>query len=283
MTSTRSLREIPRAPGVYFLYDARGRLLYIGKALRLRDRLRSYRRVNPKTAPENVAALVPRIREVRWQTFRTEREAIRRETELLRSIRPPFNIAGTWDADYLFVVLGVEDLSSSEVRLSFHLTDEPEADEHERIFGCYQHRRKVKFGYIALLRLLYACRHASKRFYSYPARISRESPPWQYETKFPREWVKELESFLDGRSMELLRMISERLLENDTLPRFLYTSLQEDLKIARTFYEHGPRGSRKLKLRHKLEIPVLSHAVMDDLTRREIDTGTFAGQVSWRE
>ncbi|HUP56567.1 MAG TPA: nucleotide excision repair endonuclease [Bdellovibrionota bacterium] len=281
MTSLRSLTEIPRVPGVYFLYDGRGRLLYIGKALRLRDRLRSYRRVNPATAPENVAALVPRIRQVKWQTFKTEREAFRREAELLRAIRPPFNIAGTWDADYLFIVMGAEAAGEKDVKLSLHLTDEPEADERERIFGCYRHRRKVKLGYIALLRLLYACRHVGRRFYSYPARISRESPPWQYSTVFPREWVGALSSFLDGRSMELLRLIIAQLLENDSVPRFLYPSLQDDLRIARAFYDLGPRGSRRLKLRHKLDVPVLSHAVMDDLTRREIDAGEFAGQVSW--
>ncbi len=243
--------------------------------------MRSYRRVDPATAPENVAALAPRIRLVRWQTMRSEREALRRESELLRSIRPPFNIAGTWDADYLFIVMGTKALSGEDVKLSFHLTDEPEADESERIFGCYKHRRRVRLGYTALLRLLYAARHSAKRFYSYPAKISRDSPPWLYSTPFPKIWVEPLASFLDGRSVELLRLITELLLENETVPHFLYPSIQEDLRIAREFYDHGPRGSRRLKLRHKVDIPVLSHAVMDDLTRRELDRGEFCGSCSW--
>src|SRR3954452_25360266 len=99
------LKRVPRVPGVYFFYDGRGRLLYIGKAKRLRDRLRSYRRVDPRTAPENVAALAPRIREVRWQLCSSERAALRRESELLHAIRPPFNLAGVEPGHYLFIVL----------------------------------------------------------------------------------------------------------------------------------------------------------------------------------
>jgi excinuclease UvrABC nuclease subunit len=274
------LRFVPRVPGVYFLYDSRGRLLYIGKAKRLRDRLRSYRRVDPRTAPENVAQLAPRIREVRWQVCASERAALRRESELLHAIRPPFNLAGVERGHYLFIVLGVSG-PGPEVKLGFELTDEPEVTEDERIFGCYQHWRKVKLGYTALLRLIYACRLGGRRFYSYPARISRDSPPWTYSTPFPAEWVDALFRFLDGRNVELLRLMTSRLLSNEAVPPFLYPAIQEDLRVARTFYDLGPRGSRRLKLKHAVDLPVLSHAMMDELTGRGIESESFAGRAEW--
>jgi hypothetical protein len=283
------IRAIPRVPGVYFFYDSRGRLLYIGKAKRLRDRLRSYRRVDPRTAPENVAALAPRIREVRWQVCTSERAALRRESELLHAIRPPFNLAGVERGHYLFIVMGVTQLSTKrcpapfggDVKLDFELTDEPEVNEEERVFGCYQHWRQVKLGYTALFRLIYACRLDGRRFYSYPARISRDSPPWLYSTPFPREWVDELSRFLDGKSVELLRLMTSHLLESEGVPPFLYPAIQEDLRIVRQFYDLGPRGSRKLKLKHSVDLPVLSHAMMDELTSRGIEREAFAGRAVW--
>jgi hypothetical protein len=88
-------------------------------------------------------------------------------------------------------------------------------------------------------------------------------------------------SFLDGRSSELLRAMSEHLLESEAVPPFLYPAIQEDLRIVRQFYDLGPRGSRKLKLKHDVEVPVLSHAMMDELTSRGIEREKFAGQVLW--
>jgi hypothetical protein len=278
---------IPRAPGVYFFFDQRGRILYIGKAKSLRERVRTYQRVSADTAP-NIAALAPKIREVRWQLCASERLALRWESDLLRAIRPPFNIAGTDVGNYLFIELGSAGRGAArEARLSFHLTDEPGEEPGLRAFGCFRNRRGTKQGYTALLRLIHVCRFgagaadASPRFFAYPARITRDSPPWRYSTPFPGGWVEKLEAFLDGRSLSLLRTMAESLLENEAVPKFLYPSIQDDFETVRTFYEQGPRASRRLKRKHAVDVPVLSQALMDDLITREVSHTGYSGAMPW--
>ncbi|HSI62334.1 MAG TPA: nucleotide excision repair endonuclease, partial [Candidatus Saccharimonadia bacterium] len=90
--------NLPRCPGVYFFYDATGRLLYIGQSLNLRARVTSYRHVSPERHPRRTLRLVHRIARIDWQTCDTPEAAIELERTLLLQHRPPFNRAGTWRA-----------------------------------------------------------------------------------------------------------------------------------------------------------------------------------------
>jgi excinuclease ABC subunit C len=84
-------RSLPQAPGVYFWKDARGHILYIGKAVNLRARVTSYfshARVDSRTRQ-----LLSRARAISHELTSTELEALLRESALIKREQPPFNRA----------------------------------------------------------------------------------------------------------------------------------------------------------------------------------------------
>jgi predicted GIY-YIG superfamily endonuclease len=96
-------RQAPAAPGVYLMRDAADAVLYIGKAKNLRKRLASYRVANPQRMPRRHLRLVRAIARIEFQLCADESSALAREAELLRSLRPRFNRAGTWPGPLRFL------------------------------------------------------------------------------------------------------------------------------------------------------------------------------------
>lgn len=93
---TEFFLKLPRQPGVYFFYDEKDLLLYIGQSSDLRARLGSYRHVTPDRHPRRTLRLVARVRRIEWEACATAAEAVGRERVLLLERRPPFNRAGVW-------------------------------------------------------------------------------------------------------------------------------------------------------------------------------------------
>src|SRR5688500_8184714 len=85
------LKDLPAEPGVYFHKDARGQIIYVGKAAILRNRVRQYfqksRYRDPKTD-----ALVAEITDTDWMIVGSELEALFLEAEMVRRYMPRYNI-----------------------------------------------------------------------------------------------------------------------------------------------------------------------------------------------
>lgn len=90
-TVTQKLAVLPKSPGVYFHKDAKGEIIYVGKAARLNSRVRQYfqksRARDPKTE-----ALVAEIADIDWMTVDSELEALFLEAEMIRRYMPRYNI-----------------------------------------------------------------------------------------------------------------------------------------------------------------------------------------------
>ncbi len=105
-TIRRRLRAVPDTPGVYLLRDASAQVIYVGKALRLRDRLRSY--FTPGYAQTaRVADLMRKVTEFEFVKTANEVEALVLECNLIKHYRPRFNIRLKDDKNYLYLKLPV--------------------------------------------------------------------------------------------------------------------------------------------------------------------------------
>jgi excinuclease ABC subunit C len=103
----KRLRAVPEAPGVYLLRDKSEQVIYIGKALRLRDRLRSYFVGVDSTG--RTTDLVKRIHDFEFITAANEVEALVLENNLIKHYRPRFNIRLKDDKNYLYLKIPVND------------------------------------------------------------------------------------------------------------------------------------------------------------------------------
>jgi len=96
--------DYPDEPGVYLMKDARGRILYVGKALSLRRRLASYFRPAETLAPKT-RALMARVAAIDTLLTTTEKEALLLENSLIKKHRPRYNIVLRDDKQYLLFKL----------------------------------------------------------------------------------------------------------------------------------------------------------------------------------
>lgn len=94
----------PRRPGVYLMKDASDNVLYVGKARDLKQRLNNYRVANPDRMPRRHLRMVREVARIEFQFCPNESTALKRESKLLRSLKPRFNRAGVWPGKPRFIV-----------------------------------------------------------------------------------------------------------------------------------------------------------------------------------
>lgn len=94
----------PVAPGVYLFKDAKGRIIYVGKAKNIRKRLASYFRP-PAQLPLKTRAMVARAAKVDTLCTTTEKEALLLESSLIKKHRPRYNICLRDDKQYVLFKL----------------------------------------------------------------------------------------------------------------------------------------------------------------------------------
>lgn len=102
------LTHLPDQPGVYLFKDQSGDVLYIGKAARLADRVRSYFLKGTDHTPKT-ALLVSQIADLETMVTRSELEALILESNLVKRHRPRFNVVLRDDKQYPYLRLPVKD------------------------------------------------------------------------------------------------------------------------------------------------------------------------------
>ncbi|MCI0539591.1 MAG: nucleotide excision repair endonuclease [Verrucomicrobiales bacterium] len=96
-------RQLPEKPGVYLMHGAADLVLYVGKAKSLRHRLGNYRVANPERMNRRTLRLLRLVERIAWEECSDELAAIRREAELLLTLKPRFNRAGVWQGPKRFL------------------------------------------------------------------------------------------------------------------------------------------------------------------------------------
>ena len=94
------LKTVPNKPGCYLMRDARGVIIYIGKAKNLRHRVLGYFRPGARHAPK-VRSMVNTVADLEFMTVRNEAEALLTEASLIKKYKPHFNILMRDDKRYL--------------------------------------------------------------------------------------------------------------------------------------------------------------------------------------
>ncbi|SEH87654.1 excinuclease ABC subunit UvrC [Stutzerimonas xanthomarina] len=207
--SSAFLASCSGRPGVYRMFDAEAKLLYVGKAKNLKKRLASYfRKVGqaPKTA-----ALVARIAQVETTITANETEALLLEQTLIKQWRPPYNILLRDDKSYPYVFLSSGDFP----RLSIHRGAKKEVG---RYFGPYPSAGAIRES-LSLLQKAFFVRQCEDSYYR-----NRTRPCLQYQIKRckapcvnlvnPEEYAEDVRHsvmFLEGRSNALAEELSKNM------------------------------------------------------------------------
>jgi excinuclease ABC subunit C len=196
------VRDLTPAPGVYRMLGADGAVLYVGKAASLRKRVGSY---FLKDLPSRrIALMVAQIAAIEVTVTRTEAEALILENQLIKSLRPRYNVLLRDDKSYPHILLTDE----TWPKLGFHRG--PRATPG-RYFGPYPSSGAVRETLDLMFKLfrLRSCEDSVFRNRSRPClqhQIGRCSAPC-VGLVAPRDYdadVRRAALFLDGRGEELL-------------------------------------------------------------------------------
>jgi excinuclease ABC subunit C len=167
--SARFLESVSGAPGVYRMLDAKGELLYVGKARNLKKRLASYFRAsesNPKTL-----AMRGQIADIQVTVTHTETEALLLENNLIKEHRPRYNVVLRDDKSYPYIRL---DDSQAFPRLTLYRGRRKETG---RYFGPYPSAYSARET-VNLLQKLFLLRQCNDTFFK-----NRSRPCLQYQIK----------------------------------------------------------------------------------------------------
>ncbi len=100
--------HIPTSPGVYRFRDEYGRIIYVGKAKNLRNRLNSYF-ANPSGLTPKTYAMVHTAASVEWTVVGSELESLQLEYTWIKEFKPRFNIAFRDDKSYPYLAVTLKD------------------------------------------------------------------------------------------------------------------------------------------------------------------------------
>ncbi len=206
------LRMLPDRPGVYLFRDAPGQILYVGKAVSLKNRVRSYFQAG-RGLEAKTQALVALVASLEIMVTDSEVEALILENNLIKRHHPKYNIRLRDDKQYPFLRL---DMRAAWPRLE--VVRRPQ-DDGARYFGPYPHASAVRET-MDVLRRAFPYRTCSDRRLAQPQpclyhHIHRCLAPCIAATSAEeyRRMIGDLEQFLDGRGEGVLSRLRERMHE----------------------------------------------------------------------
>ncbi|MEO0074457.1 MAG: excinuclease ABC subunit UvrC [candidate division WOR-3 bacterium] len=200
----------PDSPGVYLLKDGKGRVIYVGKARVLRERLRSYLQPQPNA---RLRSLVGQTRDVETVVTRSEKEALILEENFIKMNKPRFNVRLRDDKKYPYLKLTVNETFP---RLFITRDIRPDGS---LLFGPYTRARDLRRALQAAKRVfrLRTCRLRLPEEH-------REQPCLNFQVKRClgpctgavsesryRQVVDDVVEFLSGRSDRLTRELERRM------------------------------------------------------------------------
>lgn len=205
------VRSLPEKPGVYLMRNAQGDVIYVGKARRLRDRVRSYFGSSRSLEPK-VRALAEQVRTIEHVVTATEAEALHLEATLVKRHQPVHNVRLKDDKHYPYLKV---DVQNPWPRVT--ITRRVESDG-ARYFGPYASAGSVRRS-LDVVKKLFPWRSCTKEITGTDPRPCLDyyikrciAPCTAYCTPEEyREVIDETLLFLEGRSDEVLRHVEEEM------------------------------------------------------------------------
>ena len=225
------LKKLPARPGVYIMHDERDDIIYVGKAISLKNRVRQYFQ-SSRNKSAKILQMVERIRRFEYIVTDSELEALVLECNLIKEHRPKYNTMLKDDKSYPFIKVT---LGEEYPRVLFSRTMKK---DKSRYFGPFTSAGAVK-DTIELIRKLYRIRSCSR---SLPRDIGKDRPCLYYhigQCNAPcqgkitqeqyRESIREALDFLNGNHAPVLDVLQKKMEEAAEQMQFEQAAEYRDL------------------------------------------------------
>ncbi len=164
------VNRMPNKPGVYVMSNDQGKVIYVGKAKGLKNRVRSY--FTPKPANDKVEAILKEIKTIDTTVTITEREALILENTLIKKYNPKFNVLLKDGKSYPHIEVS---LNHDFPKFAFHRGKKK--SKHARYFGPYPNVYAVR-NTLSNLQKIFLLRNCTDSYYK-----NRSRPCLQFQIK----------------------------------------------------------------------------------------------------
>jgi excinuclease ABC subunit C len=207
------LKHLPDRPGVYMFRDELGRIIYVGKAINLKNRVRSYFQ-NTRNHAVKVKIMVEQIADLETIITGSELEALILESNLIKKHHPKYNIRLRDDKQYPYVRIDVQD-NFPRITIARQIKK-----DGARYFGPYTSVGAV-YETLRLLKKLFPLRTCKRKIGEDIGRpclnyhIKRCLAPCddKIDQTSYHQMIKEICLFLEGRQDDLVKSLRQRMLE----------------------------------------------------------------------
>lgn len=294
------LDTVPLSPGVYLMKDASGSVIYVGKAKKLRNRLRSYFGGGKITHPK-VAAMVSHVADFEYVVVGSETEALLLESNLIKRYMPQYNILLRDDKAYPYVCITLNE-EYPRVFKAFRPDDKARA-AGARYFGPYM--SGDLYNTMQAIEQIFPLKRCAKVF---PRDIGKERPCLNYHigkcmapcsgnvsAQEYRSMIFDIVAFFEGRydgikkeltsqmqqaseelDFEKAAVIRDRLAALDAITRNqkIFQKIERDVDAVGVYAQAGETCIRKLELRSGRIVGSSTYFMKGDLPSvTEIVTG----------
>lgn len=206
------LKTLPTSPGVYRMYGEKDQLLYVGKAKNLRNRVTSY--TQPNRLSTRILRMVSQTRTMEFVTTHTEVEALLLETNLIKKLKPHFNILMRDDKSFPYIVVrGGHDYPL----MTKHRGSQKTGDDY---FGPYASATAVNRT-LTILQKAFMLRNCSDSDFATRTRpclqhqIKRCTAPCvgRVSVEEYAEQVAEAKDFLSGKSQQIQKKYADLMMQ----------------------------------------------------------------------
>ncbi len=223
------LNSLPHKPGIYLMKDAQGNILYVGKAISLYNRVRSYFQESTDLSPKN-RSMVAKVDDIEFLVVKNEVEALVLESNYIKQYRPRYNVLMRDDKSYPYIKVSLAEDFPRVYRVRSFQRD------GNRYFGPYTNSGAVD-ATLDLLNKLFAFRTCRYDASTWAPPVNKEPPPGWKQKLLPRPCtqyyihrciapcvayasreeydtvIKQVILFLEGKHDEVVKSLQEKMHE----------------------------------------------------------------------
>ncbi|MFA7601308.1 MAG: GIY-YIG nuclease family protein, partial [Patescibacteria group bacterium] len=202
-----SIKNISKGPGVYFWLDGQGKVLYVGRATSLKNRLSQYFLSNIDLRIKEMVAQAKKIKVIETKTLL---EAIILEAKYIKKYWPKYNIKDRDDRSFIYIIIAKKDFTYPVIIRGKDL--EKYQDKNNQIFGPYQSFTLIKNA-LRIVRRIFpygTCKaNSGKACFDYQVGLCPGSCLGKINKKDYQKNIKNIILLLSGKKEYLIKKLSK--------------------------------------------------------------------------
>ena len=212
----KNIRKLQKSPGVYEFRDKQGKILYIGKATSLKDRVGSYFLKNAHLDRPNIEPMVLQVADIKIHETDSVLEALILESNLIKKHQPKYNVMAKDDKSFSYAVITKEDFPRVLILRETDLEKVVGVGHLQKIFGPYTSKKQLEIA-LKLIRKIFPY-HSAKRATGqccFDHQIGRCPGPYAGAIS-QKDYLKNIhgiEMILQGKKKKLLTELQKQMRE----------------------------------------------------------------------